>query len=111
MIGLTRRRWLTSTPRPPARPAPAVPARIVPERGKGAARELGRAIGVAARSAPLDEPDQPRDPLRGVTPPAVVCQVGEGVGERGQPERARSALAGALVREVPDDPGGLGEPA
>ena len=121
MIGLTRSWWLSHPPRPRVRAAAGPPdavagaALVVPpgiggEGPQRAASQLAAPSGCRQAPRPSTSGKRGRGP-RARPAAAVIGQVGQHVGERGQPEHARAALAGVLPGQVADHPGRLGEPA
>src|SRR5439155_22284576 len=97
-------RLLATGPRAAA--GPLVDRELVAEHGQGAADEPNRAVRVAARAAAHQLGGPPLDPGEVVTLGRTARQAGRGIGDRPQPEDARTALRGALAGHVIDDPGG-----
>ena len=86
-----------------------VPRSVVTEGRQGRTNQLGHAIRVLAGAAPLD---QAGHGLHIRSPdPALKDQIGQGIGQRGQPEDTRPALPRRLGAQVARDPRGFGESA
>ena len=94
-----------------ARASPGVCVRVGCERPQRRGCHPHRAVGVTARSAPLDLAEPALHPPERVTLRPRGCQLAEVIGDRRQPEHARPALLGALAGQVAQDPRRVGEPA